>query len=437
MATIVHELSDAPSMIHGMIATPSPHQSSHYQTATRLHDPQRQPSGSASRRYREDATVPRNQKQWDPTTTQIQSSAAASSDASAPRPTRLPSPPSSEGHDTPQTSPPPSSRATIEEGASKTAGAAAPPASHSSQPSDPALPDAPDTPAPRPVPRVVKIRDLAHIQSLAQAECVRFTGTGILDENSSAAVRYEISEMPIPDVIEMVAGLLNKITLANDLTHDAKQRNVAHQQQAMAAPEGGSAGTSVLAFHGKNVPAISIHSYLSRIHKYCPTTYEVFLSLLVYFDRMTHRLNRVAASASDSQASLSATTPDVEMHDASPMPEARQHDDTVTQGCAANPAPPATYFVVDNFNIHRLTIAGITCASKFFSDVFYTNSRYAKVGGLPLLELNHLELQFLVLNEFRLFITVETIEAYATMLVEFYARECVASRNGPAGGEGV
>ena len=43
------------------------------------------------------------------------------------------------------------------------------------------------------------------------------------------------------------------------------------------------------------------------------------------------------------------------------------------------PAAPATYFVVDSFNIHRLIIAGVTCASKFFSDVFYTNSRYAKV----------------------------------------------------------
>ena len=37
------------------------------------------------------------------------------------------------------------------------------------------------------------------------------------------------------------------------------------------------------------------------------------------------------------------------------------------------------FFVVDSYNIHRLVIAGVTCASKFFSDVFYTNSRYAKV----------------------------------------------------------
>lgn len=86
------------------------------------------------------------------------------------------------------------------------------------------------------------------------------------------------------------------------------------------------------------------------------------------------------------------------------------------------------FFVVDSFNIHRLVIAGVTCASKFFSDIFYTNSRYAKVGGLPLPELNHLELQFLLLNDFRLSVPVEEIEAYGTMLVEFYAREVVAQK---------
>jgi len=43
-------------------------------------------------------------------------------------------------------------------------------------------------------------------------------------------------------------------------------------------------------------------------------------------------------------------------------------------------------------------------------------------------ELNHLELQFLLLNDFRLAIPVEELEAYATMLVEFYAREVLAQR---------
>lgn len=43
-------------------------------------------------------------------------------------------------------------------------------------------------------------------------------------------------------------------------------------------------------------------------------------------------------------------------------------------------------------------------------------------------ELNHLELQFLILNDFRLSIPVEELETYGTMLVEFYAREIVAQQ---------
>lgn len=39
--------------------------------------------------------------------------------------------------------------------------------------------------------------------------------------------------------------------------------------------------------------------------------------------------------------------------------------------------------------------------------------------------MNHLELQFLLLNDFRLSVPVEELEAYGTMLVEFYAREVV------------
>lgn len=45
-----------------------------------------------------------------------------------------------------------------------------------------------------------------------------------------------------------------------------------------------------------------------------------------------------------------------------------------------------------------------------------------------MVELNHLELQFLLLNDFRLSVPVEELEAYGTMLVEFYAREIVAQQ---------
>ena len=60
-----------------------------------------------------------------------------------------------------------------------------------------------------------------------------------------------------------------------------------------------------------------------------------------------------------------------------------------------------------------------------------------QVGGLPLPELNHLELQFLLLNEFRLSVPVEELEAYGTMLVEFYAREVMAQQVGSSMTEGL
>jgi len=274
----------------------------------------------------------------------------------------------------------------------------------------------------------IHVRDLAHIQSLAKADLLTATGPGILNDPPLQQMKYEISGMPIGDIIEMVAALLTKITTTNDLQHDALNRNANHVKQAQAqvrSEESGADGnmsplsSSVLAFHGKNVPAITILSYLSRIHKYCPTTYEVFLSLLVYFDRMTERVNDMVMKSEEArrlqavaQAQQAAGQPhvrpsgadtemrdddgdddetDSDLADEDDKPESKGQESggrtaSTLGGGAANaiaPASQVTYFVVDSFNIHRLIIAGVTCASKFFSDVFYTNSRYAKVSRSP------------------------------------------------------
>ncbi|KAF1953886.1 cyclin-domain-containing protein [Byssothecium circinans] len=316
--------------------------------------------------------------------------------------------------------------------------------------------------------RRIKIKSLSHIQSFVTDEASPFSQTRSLSRRqrrdpSDVGPQYEISEMPVSDIIEMVAGLLTKITTTNDKQHE-------HLHRQIPPPEGTSGlsqqTTSVLAFHGKNVPSISILSYLSRIHKYCPTTYEVFLSLLVYFDRMTERVNAgpILSLRQANQQSLERANAET---DPTPVPgdsarAAEQNPATSVQAATPPPSgslgkpaeapvrgqPPSPpqhdletsesynmshFFVVDSFNIHRLVIAGVTCASKFFSDVFYTNSRYAKVGGLPLVELNHLELQFLLLNDFRLAVPLEEMEAYGTMLVEFYAREVALQHNRSGG----
>ncbi|KAK6516370.1 hypothetical protein TWF506_006279 [Arthrobotrys conoides] len=260
-------------------------------------------------------------------------------------------------------------------------------------------------------PPIVVLRDLAHLAELARADAnnngssqpfprrrVRFSDT-----------RFDVSQMAVPDIIELVSALLTKITTTNDRNHENLHRNMPASDGSGNLPE---QATSVLAFHGKNVPTITIHSYLSRIHRYCPTTYEVFLSLLVYFDRMTERINAGTVHQVNNIRPATPGSATVPPHDAT----------------GENSQGFGNFFVVDSYNIHRLVIAGVTCASKFFSDIFYTNSRYAKVGGLPLVELNHLELQFLTLNDFRLSIPVEELESYGNMLVQFYAREELANR---------
>lgn len=145
---------------------------------------------------------------------------------------------------------------------------------------------------------------------------------------------------------------------------------------------------SILSFKGKHVPQITLYQYFQRIQKYCPTTNDVFLSLLVYFDRISKKCN-----SSDSES--------------------------------ADTSPADQLFVMDSYNIHRLVIAGVTVCTKFFSDFFYSNSRYARVGGISLSELNHLELQFLVLCDFELLISVDKLQRYANLLLRFWNNQGV------------
>jgi PHO85 cyclin-6/7 len=250
-------------------------------------------------------------------------------------------------------------------------------------------------------PSRIKVRDLSHIRSLASEEYLARPRLGARSASafSDAAKQYEISAMPVTDIIEMVAGLLTRITTTNDRQHEHHRPIPLTEEQSHLNPH----ASCVLAFHGKNVPGITILSYLSRIHKYCPTTYEVFLSLLVYFDRMTETVNRGllgdgqrAPNDSPATAPESSTpTPrsPAPMHMDSPQehhdisgPASSSESRPQSHSQQQDPASPPSnsqdlsqFFVVDSYNIHRLVIAGVTCASKFFSDVFYTNSRYAKV----------------------------------------------------------
>lgn len=228
----------------------------------------------------------------------------------------------------------------------------------------------------------IKVRDLSHIQSFASEEVLarsRHPSRHSLRGRMNGGQQYEISSMPVGDIIEMVAGLLTKITTTNDRQHEHLHRNIPPSE---GSPHLSQQASSVLAFHGKNVPSITIASYLNRIHKYCPTSYEVFLSLLVYFDRMTEMVNSGSVTKKAEGESLSRSQ-------TSGIDAQAGGGERNLMGAQITSVPHTLsqeeaydishFFVVDSFNIHRLVMAGVTCASKFFSDVFYTNSRYAKV----------------------------------------------------------
>ncbi|ORX48482.1 cyclin-domain-containing protein [Hesseltinella vesiculosa] len=166
--------------------------------------------------------------------------------------------------------------------------------------------------------------------------------------------KYDLARHPTSSTVKMMARLLERITKTND-----KRLN--------KFPKPGS---PFVPFYGQSLPTISIDAYLIRILKYCPCSNETFLSLLVYFDRLT-----------------------------------------------------ASGLRINSYNIHRLLIAGLMVSTKYFSDIFYTNTRYAKVGGIPVPELNALELAFLKANQFELHITVPELERYGDQLLDHYVRE--------------
>ncbi len=172
------------------------------------------------------------------------------------------------------------------------------------------------------------------------------------DRHSSPSPRspsvFSIHEYPSQDLLRLLAALLKQIVDANDelpkpptspvrsqLSHvspDCYSHTSIWPSLTLASRTALTSSPPYLSFHARTAPTITLESYLLRILKYCPTTNEVFVSLLVYFDRMA----KLAKESTGNE------------------------------------------FIIDSCNIHRLVIAGVTVASKFFSDVFYTNSRYAK-----------------------------------------------------------
>lgn len=81
--------------------------------------------------------------------------------------------------------------------------------------------------------------------------------------------------------------------------------------------------------------------------------------------------------------------------------------------CAEYPA-----FTINSLTVHRFLITAATVAAKGLSDSFWTNSTYARVGGLTIKELALLELEFLHKIDWRIVPTPESLVDYYNSLVE-------------------
>ena len=69
---------------------------------------------------------------------------------------------------------------------------------------------------------------------------------------------------------------------------------------------------------------------------------------------------------------------------------------------------------VNSLTIHRILLTSVVLAAKTYDDNCYTNTHYARVGGIPVEELNCLEIEFLFNIGFSLYVSCEDYLRYHT-----------------------
>lgn len=103
-------------------------------------------------------------------------------------------------------------------------------------------------------------------------------------------------------------------------------------------------------FHSRSPPQISIFDYLSRLAKYSMLNPSVLISSVYYIDLLSTNYSA---------------------------------------------------FALNSLTVHRFLLTATTVASKALCDSFCSNSHYAKVGGVNIIELNMLEVEFLTRVQYR------------------------------------
>ena len=113
-------------------------------------------------------------------------------------------------------------------------------------------------------------------------------------------------------------------------------------------------------FISKIKNSIAIKNYLGRLVKYTQAESSTLIAMLIYIDRL----------------------------------------------CEIN------NFIINSFNVYKIIFSSLVIAIKYNEEEYFGNKYLAKVGGLSLNEMNLLELIYLNLIDFNLYVSDEVFQTY-------------------------
>uniref|UniRef100_A0ACD5TMB3 Uncharacterized protein n=1 Tax=Avena sativa TaxID=4498 RepID=A0ACD5TMB3_AVESA len=183
----------------------------------------------------------------------------------------------------------------------------------------------------------------------------------------------------VPRVVSILSALLERVAERNDVVAAVERRireeeeeddhhdhdHDDEEEEDDAKKTTTKKKKAVSAFQGLTKPAISVGGYLERIFRFAGCSPSCYVVAYIYLDRFLRRRPALA---------------------------------------------------VDSFNVHRLLITSVLTAVKFVDDICYNNAYFARVGGISLMEMNYLEVDFLFGIAFDLNVTPATFASYCTVL---------------------
>jgi len=118
-------------------------------------------------------------------------------------------------------------------------------------------------------------------------------------------------------------------------------------------------------FSSKTIPTITLKDYLERIQSYTQIENNTLIISLIYIDKLLQNTN----------------------------------------------------LILTPYNIHRILFTSIILALKYNEDLIYDFSLYSKIAGVGVKELKNLEIEFIHLINFSLFVNTEVFEKYKQYLL--------------------